>query len=763
MVERVTQRAGFGNLRPQARPIDIYRRQDTRQLDNFIDWANDRLKATQGLIDSGFGAYQSYRESKAKEVALKAQADAVKNKNNPNYDGDPEYKNWKVYDVELNNTQNLLTAQKEGKLLNDDPNLIPQVFEDTRNANSYIGKGVWANNKTGVTTSTLEKDKDTNKYSAEQVFKQTIDNRVSKIIEQNPDIDVVELNRYVESVEDKFFAEFRKRDMQDKIATYRDVVQAVTLDSDRIQGEVFNADPNKFNAKFYEHIGDMSDYGVNKLGLPRDVAVAEALKYIIEDAYMYDNVNSEGGRIITEKEKLRIEQIIGALSGNVTDKRVLRSGGKLIQDGDIEKGTGYKRFALKAINDLDKMLFNSENALDKEEKDRATRQKNTALAEISLNIANPDRTKKNDQGVEERVGIRTKAEFQKAIETIADMEFNNYLLFPYYEVTQRFKSFNASGGVGNVDKFNQALLDIDKGDVEFSEIFGPNGANYFINKYKGINKEENSKLLQKALSVSSDKEAIKFYTKVFDDHIGEKLIGNPAMYEQQYKFSYDLRKARADLYAQWSVKAREYERLNPRASAEQKDAFYRGLIKEFADDFDFIKQKYFESDLSQTVIDVENLDTLPSQFLQLNPKTQIPEFLYFSYLYAKNADAWRKVHENDELAKEYPNFYRNAKKRAEERYNNDSSLDKEEVLAEEIEKDFRILQAEVLKPNEMQEKHPKSYEIWEQNLFRKLNIGATNNFFNFMDSTIQILTNPFSLVFDVEGQSIYDFMQPPQG
>ena len=42
MVERVTQRANFGNLRPQARPVDTFRRHDTRDLDNFIEFANQR-------------------------------------------------------------------------------------------------------------------------------------------------------------------------------------------------------------------------------------------------------------------------------------------------------------------------------------------------------------------------------------------------------------------------------------------------------------------------------------------------------------------------------------------------------------------------------------------------------------------------------------------------------------------------------------------------------------------------------------------------
>ena len=182
MVERITQRANFGNLRPQARQVDIFRRPDSRDHDAETDLVNQRLEAFGNFVKGGFDAYASYRESKQEEVALKAKADAVKNANNPNYEGDPEYENWKVYDSELKRTQNILTAQKEGNELLKDDQFIPNIFEDTERANQSIGKDDWSNQR--VSTVELTIDKETGKYNAEEVYQKSLDRKVKAIIEK---------------------------------------------------------------------------------------------------------------------------------------------------------------------------------------------------------------------------------------------------------------------------------------------------------------------------------------------------------------------------------------------------------------------------------------------------------------------------------------------------------------------------------------------------------------------------------------------------
>ena len=130
MVERVTQRANFGNLRPQAKPVDTFRRQDTRDLDNFIDFANQRLKATQGIIDAGFGAYQTYRESKEEEIAFKAQTDAVKGTVDPELQG-----SWAIYDKQQKRTKGLLKAREKGNEIINDTDFLAGVFNETEQVN----------------------------------------------------------------------------------------------------------------------------------------------------------------------------------------------------------------------------------------------------------------------------------------------------------------------------------------------------------------------------------------------------------------------------------------------------------------------------------------------------------------------------------------------------------------------------------------------------------------------------------------------------
>ena len=513
-------------------------------------------------------------------------------------------------------------------------------------------------------------------------------------------------------------------------------MSATTFDSEEVQKNIFaiTGDPNQFNDKFYEHIGNLSDKGM-KIGLTRDVAVAEALKVVIQNAYMYDNTNSQGGRTITEDENNRIINLLGALSANVKDTRVLRKGGKLIDDGDVQKGTGYAGFVLKAITDLDKILENAETETDNEAKKNATSQRNIAQKEFILDLNNPDRVDKNGK----KTGITTNEEFQKRIELIGEMEFNNYLLFPYWDMSQRFNSRSQEGGVGDLNLTSQAMIDIDSGKVDLGEVFGPNGATYFKTKYKGINNKQNAKLIERAITVSGSREQVKLYTRRFDDHIGRRLIGNPQMYKQQLEFSYDLRNARSELYEKWAIKAGEIEKLHGNKSDAEKAVFYNELIKEMEPEFDNIKQKYFESDLKQTVIDVENLDILPKQFLEVNPKNGIPEFLYASYLFAEHPDAYRKAFEGTDVT-EYPNFYRKARERADKRIQADPTLDKNKVLHNEITKDFVVLQGKVLEPNEMEATHVKSYQRWKQNLLQKKNIGTANTVLSFLDTIIKPMT-----------------------
>ena len=225
MVERVTQRANFGNLRPQARPVDTFRRQDTRDLDNFIEFANQRLKATQGIIDAGFGAYQTYRESRQEEIAFKAQADAVKGTVDPELQG-----SWKIYGEQQKRTKGLLKAREKGNEIINDNDFLADVFNETDKINDLDKKGInYASMVTGVRSAFLTKNEN-NEYGSEQVYKLRIDNKIKDIIKDNPDIDVEELLRYKGQLDQTFFENVRKNEVNNRVATFREVVRTTMFD-----------------------------------------------------------------------------------------------------------------------------------------------------------------------------------------------------------------------------------------------------------------------------------------------------------------------------------------------------------------------------------------------------------------------------------------------------------------------------------------------------------------------------------------------------
>lgn len=699
MVERVTQRANFGNLRPQARPVDTFRRQDTRDLDNFIEFANQRLKATQGIIDAGFGAYQTYRESKEEEIAFKAQADAVKGTVDPELQG-----SWAIYGKQQKRTKGLLKARKEGNKIINDTDFLAGVFNETEqvNQNPEKAKKLFPD---------IKPDEETGEYGSEQIYKKSIDQKINSIIQNNPDIDVEELLRYKGQLDQTFFETVRKNEVNNRVATFREVVRTTMFDKTsptyqslfRLYSDDDKATPVGFNKKFYNILGTLTDQGMAE-GLTREQSVNVALKEIIGVAYTFDNANSNSGRIIDEEEKLYITNIIGALQDKVTDPRVLKSGSMLMDNNQ------YREFIFENIEKLDLMLENGEKEDEAEAKKTAKKEMNKWMLDTIFDIKYP-KDREN--------GIETIEQLQTKLEEGANSSWSQYYDLNTNVLTNLFNTQKTQGGVGDTAQYREAIRHAH---------FGTNGitpgeylkdASFLLKKYPGLNATQEREVVKQMMSSISDKSSSRIYAKRWSDKLSDMLVGNTAMFEALIKTNKGLRNTYDKLFDDYRVKAEIIERDFKNVGADVKSEQYEKLFKELEEGMDGMLKTYFENEKAQTVIDVDNLETLPDWLTEKDEETGLPETLYMAYFLERKPQLFQDAFpEMDQTP--FTKLFAKSKARA----RNNPDLTEDQAVKD----DFEYLQLITFGVIPDAKTKPElSYSKWEEKLYEKKGIGFVNS------------------------------------
>ena len=703
MVERVTQRANFGNLRPQARPVDTFRRQDTRDLDNFIEFANQRLKATQGIIDAGFGAYQTYRENKQEEVAFKAQADAVKGTVDPELQG-----SWAIYDKQQKRTKGLLKAREEGNKIINDTNFLAGVFNETEQVNKDPEQAQYDSKSL---LSGLRPDEETGEYGAEQLYKVRIDQKINSIIQNNPDIDVEELLRYKGQLDQTFFETIRKNEVNNRVATFREVVRTTMFDKTsptyqslfRLYSGDDKATPIDFNKNFYSILGTLTDQGMAE-GLTREQSVNVALKEIIGVAYTFDNANSNSGRIIDEEEKLYITNIIGALQDKVTDSRVLKSGSMLMDNNQ------YREFIFENIEKLDLMLENGEKEDEANAKKTAKKEMNKWMLDTIFDIKYP-KDREN--------GIETIEQLQRKLQQGANSSWSQYYDLNTNVLTNLFNTQKTQGGLGDTAQYREAIRHAH---------FGTNGitpgeylkdASFLLKKYPKLNATQEREVVRQMMSSISDKSSSRIYAKRWSDKLSDMLVGNTAMFEALIKTNKGLRNTYDKLFDDYRVKAEIIERDFKNVGADVKSEQYEKLFKELEEGMDGMLKTYFENEKAQTVIDVDNLETLPDWLTEKDEETGLPETLYMAYFLERKPQLFQDAFpEMDQTP--FTKLFAKSKARA----RNNPDLTEDQAVKD----DFEYLQLIAFGVIPDAKTKPElSYSKWEEKLYEKKGIGVFNS------------------------------------
>jgi len=685
MVERVTQRANFGNLRPQARPVDTFRRQDTRDLDNFIEFANQRLKATQGIIDAGFGAYQTYRESKEEEIAFKAQADAVKGTVDPELQG-----SWAIYGKQQKRTKGLLKAREEGNKIINDTDFLAGVFNKTEAFNKDKSAGF---------TMGLEVNKETGDFDVEQVYKKSIDGKINSIIRDNPDIDVEELLRYKSQLDQTFFETVRKNEVNNRVATFREVVRTTMFDKTsptyqslfRLYSDDDKATPVGFNKNFYSILGTLTDQGMAE-GLTREQSVNVALKEIIGVAYTFDNANSNSGRIIDEEEKLYITNIIGALQDKVTDPRVLKSGSMLMDNNQ------YREFIFENIEKLDLMLENGEKEDEAEAKKTARSDYNEWKTEIILDIKFPDRKGGN--------GIRNIAQLTDRLNKANTLSWSSYYDVGADSLTSTFNQIKSSGGSGDNDQYRLGMVQASLGEGGLTLAKLRQNPSLIAEKFPKINKKQEQEIFKQILNVNNDRSASKFYGERFNQKLANLFVGNLSAFKNLVVVDGELGKAHAEAFNKFRIGAENIELLYGNATPEEKSKQYDALIERLSEEFDELKKAYFDKNRDITEIDVENLNAMPKWI-----RVDNAEHLYRAFLFEMMPDSYNKIFPNSKPEERYGNIFNKSKQRA-----TTEDIEQKDAIRE----DFKKAQIYIFKSEPTSTNMPeKSFNNWYKNLKKK--------------------------------------------
>jgi len=625
MVERVTQRANFGNLRPQARPVDTFRRQDTRDLDNFIEFANQRLKATQGIIDAGFGAYQTYRESKEEDVRLKARADAVKNYYNPlrtekpDVDLDTE-SSFASYDKEVQRVQSGLDGIEDGrKLLNDDKKLndIFIKFDERK--------------KDG--------DKD---VTEEQLFKELKEREFSKLPKN---ADAFYLEKYTEAFnqfEDKFFERLLKRTEGQKVQN----LSRLNNEWLKSKARTFETeiDPDNINANFYGQLGLMLEQG-RKMGLKESHAQA----IIINDIFRYADsflrpTDTQNAGEITDKEEEILTDILTALQANDVNKAFVKSG------GNIASNAFFEQVAQQGISDINTMLKNKDSKDDTDSRKTNILNGNQATDDLYQDIYSGK--------------ITSLVDLNNKIDELQLENWNIDFNLPVADILRTFNSYTTSGGNGDTERFAELQIEILTGKVTSEDLI--NNPKYFkVGKNKNLDFNQQIKLVDLLFNsdagpLQTQKVELKGLEAYAHSIFGGKESFNYNLSDPQFLNAYRSIQLEFNRDVELFIKEKGFTKQN-KPSIQQEIEFFKEMRPKYIQKMNELQSlsTNLETNLNQAKIDVRNIaGTLPDMYKTL--ENGVPEAFYRDTLYFTNRDLWEELFEGDYSRPKAQQLYENA-------------------------------------------------------------------------------------------------------
>ena len=439
-------------------------------------------------------------------------------------------------------------------------------------------------------------------------------------------------------------------------------------------------------------------------GLTREQSVNVALKEIIGVAYTFDNANSNSGRIIDEEEKLYITNIIGALQDKVTDSRVLKSGSMLMDNNQ------YREFIFENIEKLDLMLENGEKEDEANAKKTAKQEMNKWMLDTIFDIKYP---KDRDEGIETIEQLQTK------LEEGANSSWSQYYDLNTNVLTNLFNTQKTQGGLGDTAQYREAIRHAH---------FGTNGitpgeylkdASFLLKKYPKLNATQEREVVRQMMSSISDKSSSRIYAKRWSDKLSDMLVGNTAMFEALIKTNKGLRNTYDKLFDDYRVKAEIIERDFKNVGADVKSEQYEKLFKELEEGMDGMLKTYFENEKAQTVIDVDNLETLPDWLTEKDEETGLPETLYMAYFLERKPQLFQDAFpEMDQTP--FTKLFAKSKARA----RNNPDLTEDQAVKD----DFEYLQLIAFGVIPDAKTKPElSYSKWEEKLYEKKGIGVFNS------------------------------------
>lgn len=625
MVERVTQRANFGNLRPQARPVDTFRRQDTRDLDNFIEFANQRLKATQGIIDAGFSAYQTYRESKEEDVRLKARADAVKNYYNPLRSEDPNVNldtesSFASYDKEVQRIQSGLDGIEDGrKLLNDDKKL----------------------NDIFIKFDKRKKDGDKD-VTEEQLFKEFKEKQFSQLPKN---ADAFYLEKYTEAFnqfEDKFFERLLKRTEGQKVQN----LSRLNNEWLKSKARTFETeiDPDNINANFYGQLGLMLEEG-RKMGLKESHAQA----IIINDIFRYADsflrpTDTQNAGEITDREEEILTDILTALQANDVNKSFVKSG------GNIASNAFFEQVAQQGISNINTMLKNKDSKDDTDSRKNNILQGNQATDDLYQDIYSGK--------------ITTLVDLNNKIDELQLKNWNIDFNLPVADILRTFNSYTTSGGNGDTERFAELQIEILTGKVTSEDLI--NNPKYFkVGKNKNLDFNQQIKLVDLLFNsdagpLQTQKVELKGLEAYAHSIFGGKESFNYNLSDPQFLNAYRSIQLEFNRDVELFIKENGFTKQN-KPSIQQEIEFFKEMRPKYIQRMNELQSisTNLETNLNQAKIDVRNIEgTLPDMYKTL--ENGVPEAFYRDTLYFTNRDLWEELFEGDYSRPKAQQLYANA-------------------------------------------------------------------------------------------------------
>tara|TARA_B100001123_G_scaffold449549_1_gene615355 strand:- start:743 stop:2944 length:2202 start_codon:yes stop_codon:yes gene_type:complete len=641
MAERVTQRASFGNLTPTARPVDTFHRPDSRgdKLDGFVQWADDRLKATEGFLKAGAGAYQTYRESKFEEVRLKARADAVKNFYDPRRLEGPDFdpsihletdSSYALYDEEVKRIQSGLKGIEAGKgLLKDDKDLN-YIFEETQRRKK--DKNYKIDDKPAYNPNITE----------EQVFKEFRDFEYKNLPE---DADAYFLEKYNQAwgeFEDKFFERLQKQHLGEKVDTLATLVQTyiesgqlafkLPLEGEEIKLE----DDDEF---FYSQMGYLLQEGIAS-GLKENHAQAVVIKQLLlhAESFKLETDDQKAGEI-TEKEEEILVKIMSALDAKDTQRHFVKSG------GSIAGNTFFDEIAGPGIDKINKMLEEKDNKDDAD----SIRENKRDGAKVTQDIYQDIYSGK----------ITTLAQLNTEIDKWQKLDWNLNYSLPVADILSTFNSVKRSGGVGDNDLMMKIANKIDLG--QFTPDDFHNNTSILSQKTDKLgdatklNDQERRFLFQRLFPEDRSQHEMQkpFLTMIQNKAIGETAFDKDDFKEnlripefrkvwEEYQLSYNM------TWSKW-LKDNGYTNRN-RPEMQDQLKFYREVLEPESNKVvGKLKEIITNHEEKNSVIkiDLEDLqNTVPKRYRELN-KNGIPERFYIDAYYFFNKDAWEHLFKDD--------------------------------------------------------------------------------------------------------------------